>query len=75
MERAYLATTRVLSAALLVLGLVMIVVALAGGGGALAVGVLLGALLALLGGGRLYVSRSRPANTREPADDTRGPAG
>jgi hypothetical protein len=74
-ERAYLATTRVLSAALLVLGLVMIVVALAGGGGALAVGVLLGVLLALLGGGRLYVSRPRPAKTRESADDTRGPAG
>ena len=32
-ERAYLATTRVLSVALLVLGLVMVVVALAGGGG------------------------------------------
>jgi hypothetical protein len=74
-ERAYLATTRVLSTALLVLGLVMIVVALAGGGGALAVGVLLGALLALLGAGRLYLSRPRPADTREAADDTRGPAG
>ena len=75
MERAYLATTRVLSAALLVLGLVMIVVALVGGGGALAVGVLLGVLLALLGAGRLYLSRPRPANQRESADDARGRTG
>jgi hypothetical protein len=74
-ERAYLATTRVLSAALLVLGLVTIVVALAGGGGALAVGVLLGVLLALLGAGRLYLSRPRSANRREPADDARGRPG
>jgi hypothetical protein len=71
-ERAYLATTRVLSVALLVVGLVMIVVALAGGGGALAVGVLLGTLLALLGAGRLYLSRARAASTPEPADDARG---
>ena len=74
MERAYLATTRVLSAALLVLGLVMIVVALVGGGGALAVGVLLGLLLALVGAGRLYLSRPRPADA-EPADDARGRTG
>jgi hypothetical protein len=74
-ERAYLAASRVLSAALLVLGLVMIVVALAGGGGALAVGVLLGALLAALGAGRLYLSRPRAANRREAADDTRGRTG
>jgi hypothetical protein len=74
-ERAYLAASRVLSAALLVLGLVMIVVALAGGGGALAVGVLLGALLTALGAGRLYLSRPRAANRREAADDTRGRTG
>ena len=74
MERAYLATTRVLSAALLVLGLVMIVVALVGGGGALAVGVLLGLLLALVGAGRLYLSRPRPADA-ESVDDARGRTG
>ena len=74
MERAYLATTRVLSAALLVLGLVMIVVALVGGGGALAVGVLLGLLLALVGAGRLYLSRPRTADA-ESADDARGRTG
>ena len=74
MERAYLATTRVLSAALLVLGLVMIVVALVGGGRALAVGVLLGLLLALVGAGRLYLSRPRTADA-ESADDARGRTG
>jgi hypothetical protein len=73
-ERAYLATTRVLSIALLVLGLVMIVVALAGGGGALAVGVVFGVLLAAVGAGRLYLSRPRP-NRREAADDARGRSG
>ena len=75
MERAYLATTRVLSTALLVLGLVMIVVAIAGGGGALAVGVLLGGLLAALGAGRLYLARQRTDSRREAADDPRGPTG
>jgi hypothetical protein len=58
-DRAYLATTRVLSAALLVLGVAMVIVALAGGGGALAFGVVFGTLLALLGAGRLYLSRPR----------------
>ncbi len=70
-----MATTRVLSAALLVLGVVMVVVALAGGGGALALGVVLGTLLALLGAGRLYLSRPRPPERGEAADDARGPAG
>jgi hypothetical protein len=74
-ERTYLVTVRVLSAALLVVGLVMIVVAVAGGGGALAVGVLLGTLLAGLGAGRLYLSRPRAANRREAGDDTRGRTG
>jgi hypothetical protein len=58
-ERAYLASTRVLSAVLIVLGLAMIVTALAGGGGALALGVVFGTLLALLGAGRLYLARGR----------------
>jgi hypothetical protein len=70
-ERVYLATTRVLSAALLVLGLVMVVVALAGGGGALALGVVIGTLLALLGAGRLYLSRPPRADGQEAADDAR----
>jgi hypothetical protein len=58
-ERAYLASTRVLSSVLIVLGLAMVVMALAGGGGALALGVVLGTLLALLGAGRLYLARDR----------------
>jgi hypothetical protein len=74
-ERAYLATTRVLSTTLLVIGLVMVVVALAGGGGVLAFGVVLGTLLAVLGAGRLYLSRPRRADGREAADDTGGHAG
>jgi hypothetical protein len=74
-DRAYLATTRVLSAALLVLGIVMVVVALAGGGGALALGVVFGTLLALLGAGRLYVSRPHRADGGEATDDSRGHAG
>jgi hypothetical protein len=56
-QRAYLASTRLLSAALVVLGLAMIVSALARGGGALAVGVVLGTLLALFGAGRLWLAR------------------
>jgi hypothetical protein len=56
-QRAYLASTRALSAAILVLGLVMLVSALARGGGALALGVLLGAALTVLGAGRLWLSR------------------
>jgi hypothetical protein len=56
-QRAYLASTRMLSALLLVLGLAMIVTALARGGGALAVGVVVGVLFALLGAARLWLAR------------------
>jgi hypothetical protein len=58
-QRAYLASTRALSAALLLLGLAMVVSTLARGGGPLAVGVVLGAMLALLGVGRLWLARGR----------------
>jgi membrane protein implicated in regulation of membrane protease activity len=75
-ERAYLASTRVLNAMLLVLGVAMVVVALAGGGGALALGVVLGILLALLGAGRLYLARPRPSagrpDSEQAAESTRG---
>ena len=50
-------STVVLSSVLLALGLAMIVVALAAGGGPLAKGVLLGALFVLAGAGRLWVAR------------------
>ena len=51
--------TLVMSAVMLVLGLAIIVVTLANGGGPLALGILLGALFAGAGGGRLYVTWRR----------------
>jgi hypothetical protein len=56
-ERAYLASTRVLNAVLVMVGLVLIVVTLVRGGGGLALGVVLGVLFALLGAGRLWLAR------------------
>jgi hypothetical protein len=58
-QRAYHASTRALSALMLLLGLVMIVSALARGGGALALGVVLGTMLAGIGAGRLWLARDR----------------
>ena len=57
MERAYLASTRVLNSVLVLVGLLLIVVTLIRGGGALALGVVLGVLFALLGAGRLWLAR------------------
>ena len=57
MKRAYTTSTRIMSALLLLLGIAMIVSALARGGGALALGVVLGTLIALLGAGRLWLAR------------------
>jgi hypothetical protein len=56
-RRAYTTSIRVLSALLLLLGVAMIVSALARGGGALALGVVLGTMIALLGAGRLWLAR------------------
>jgi multisubunit Na+/H+ antiporter MnhB subunit len=56
-RRAYTTSTRVMSALILILGLAMVVSALARGGGALALGVVLGVMLALLGAGRLWLAR------------------
>jgi hypothetical protein len=50
-------STRILSTAMLVLGVAMIVVTLAAGGGPLATGVLLGLLVAAAGAGRLWVAK------------------
>ena len=58
MQRAYLASSRVLSALLLIVGAAMVASALARGGGPLAIGVVLGVLFALVGGGRLWLSRA-----------------
>ena len=49
--------TRVLSLAMAVLGVAMIVVAVAAGGGPLAKGVLLGVLFLAAGAGRYWVAR------------------
>ena len=59
MHRAYRQSTRVLSAALLGLGLAMVVTTLARGGGALALGVIVGLAFAAIGAGRLYLAGNR----------------
>ena len=56
MKRAYLTSSRALSALIMLLGLTMVISALAHGGGALALGVVLGTMLALLGAGRLWLA-------------------
>jgi hypothetical protein len=58
-QRAYLNSTRAMSAVILLLGLAMVVSALVHGGGPLALGVVLGTMLALLGLGRLWLARNR----------------
>ena len=60
MERAYLASSLLLSVAVCALGLVMLVTTLARGGGPLALGVLLGAALAILGAARLWLALRAP---------------
>ena len=60
MERAYLASSLLLSVAGCALGLVMLVTTLARGGGPLALGVLLGAALAILGAARLWLALRAP---------------
>jgi hypothetical protein len=62
-QRAYLASTRLLSAVLLVLGAAMVVSAVAGGGGALALGVVLGAMFVLIGAARLWLGRRGEARS------------
>jgi len=59
-ERAYLASSLLLSVAGCALGLVMLVTTLARGGGPLALGVLLGAALAILGAARLWLALRAP---------------
>ena len=56
MERAYVATSRVLSATLALVGLALVVTTLARGGGPLALGVILGVLLTVLGVARLWLA-------------------
>jgi hypothetical protein len=49
--------TQILSAALVVIGVALIVRTVAAGGGPLALGLLLGLLFIVAGGGRLYIAR------------------
>lgn len=56
---AHRLSTLVLSAAMALVGIALVVVTLANGGGALARGVLFGVLFALAGAGRLYVTWRR----------------
>jgi hypothetical protein len=53
------AATQVLSAAMVVIGVAIIVRTFTGGGGALALGLLLGVLFMAAGCGRLYLERHR----------------
>ncbi|MET0615910.1 MAG: hypothetical protein ABW142_10715 [Thermoleophilaceae bacterium] len=57
MKRAYVTSTRLLSGIIMLLGVTMVISALARGGGPLALGVVLGTMLALLGAGRLWLAR------------------
>jgi hypothetical protein len=60
-ERIYQGSVRALSLVMLGLGLAIIVVTLAGGGGPLSLGVLLGVAFIAVGAGRLWLaSRMRP---------------
>jgi hypothetical protein len=56
-RRAYVTSTRIMSGLLVLVGLAMVVSALARGGGALALGVVLGTMLALLGAARFWLAR------------------
>jgi hypothetical protein len=58
-HRAYRQSTRVFAAAICGLGLAMIVTTLARGGGALALGVVVGVAFLALGAGRLYLAGDR----------------
>lgn len=53
-------STRVLSVAMIVLGVLLVVRTLLAGGGVLAIGVVLGVLFAAAGGARLYLQSRRP---------------
>lgn len=57
MQRLYIGSTRVLSVVMVMLGLALIVTTLVRGGGALALGILVGTGLALAGLARLWLMR------------------
>jgi hypothetical protein len=55
-ERIYRGSVRVLSVAFLGIGLAILTITLASGGGALSVGTLLGVAFVVVGAGRLWIS-------------------
>jgi hypothetical protein len=55
-EQVYNGSVRVFSYVFIALGVVLLAVTLAGGGGPLSVGTLLGVLFVAIGAGRLWVS-------------------
>ena len=69
-QRAHLASPRVLSVLLVGLGLAMVVLALAKGGGPLALGVVLGLMLAAIGALRLWFARDA-GSVRAPGGSKR----
>jgi hypothetical protein len=54
----YVGSTRVLSGLLMLIGIAMVISALARGGGVLSFGVVLGISFAALGAGRLWLARA-----------------
>ena len=58
MDRAYLASSQALSVILCVVGVALVATTLARGGGPLALGVIVGALFAVLGAARLRLARA-----------------
>lgn len=60
MARAYRNSTRVFGVLMMLLGAAMVVFALAGGGGPLSYGVMLGVLFAALGAARFYLAGPPP---------------
>lgn len=68
----YGAATIVLSSLVALIGVAMIVIALAGGGGLFARGVLVGALFVLAGGGRAWMAWKGPGHiAAQKAEDRR----
>jgi hypothetical protein len=63
---AYGASTRILGSLLFVIGVAMVVSALARGGGPLALGVVLGTMLALLGAGRVWLASAHGGDDGDP---------
>jgi hypothetical protein len=58
-QRAYLQSTRVFGLVVCALGLAMVVLTIARGGGPLALGVIVGAAFVAVGAGRVYLASHR----------------